>query len=90
VTFAVPGARLRPICRPLQLQALPSALPSAEPEAGLDEMRRVTRRGGAVAACVWDYPGEMNLLPAFWDAAGELDSDGVQAVDEQCPTAASG
>jgi SAM-dependent methyltransferase len=55
----------------------------AEPEAGVTEMRRVTRRGGAVAACVWDYSGEMNLLRAFWDAAGELDSDGVRAVDER-------
>ena len=25
--------------------------------------------GGVVAACVWDYAGEMTLLRAFWDAA---------------------
>ncbi|MGH3040557.1 MAG: class I SAM-dependent methyltransferase [Gaiellaceae bacterium] len=55
----------------------------SDPEAGVAEMRRVTRPGGAVAACVWDYPGEMTLLRAFWDAAAELDRDGVQAVDER-------
>ena len=30
--------------------------------AGVGEMRRVTRPGGTVAACVWDYAGEMTLL----------------------------
>ena len=41
----------------------------SDPPAGVGEMRRVTRRGGAVAAAVWDYAGEMTLLRAFWDAA---------------------
>ena len=36
-------------------------------------MRRVARR--TVAACVWDYAGEMTMLRAFWDAALELDPD---------------
>jgi len=43
------------------------------PEAGLTEMRRVARQDGVVAACVWDYPGEMTMLRAFWDAALALD-----------------
>jgi SAM-dependent methyltransferase len=55
----------------------------ADPEAGVAEMRRVTRPGCAVAACVWDYPGEMTLLRVFWDAAAALDPDGVQTVDER-------
>jgi SAM-dependent methyltransferase len=54
-----------------------------DPETGVAEMRRVTRAGGCVGACVWDYPGEMTLLRAFWDAASALDPDGVQAVDER-------
>ena len=54
-----------------------------DPEAGVAEMRRVTRSGGAVAACVWDYPGEMTLLRVFWEAAAELDPEGVHAVDER-------
>ena len=45
----------------------------SDPEAGVREMRRVASPGGAVAACVWDYPGEMTMLRAYWDAALELD-----------------
>ena len=63
-----------------------------DPAAGVGEMRRVTRPGGAVAACVWDYPGEMTLLRAFWDVAAELDPEGVREVDErtQMPFARQG
>src|SRR6185437_6338669 len=28
-----------------------------DPATGIGEMRRVTRRGGVVAACVWDHAG---------------------------------
>jgi len=42
--------------------------------AALREMRRVTRRGGTVAAYVWDYSGEMQLMRYFWDAAIERDA----------------
>jgi len=45
----------------------------SDPNAGVEEMRRVTRPGGTVTACVWDYAGEMTLLRAFWDAAIALD-----------------
>ena len=55
----------------------------SDPDAGVAEMRRVTRSGGAVAACVWDYAGEMTLLRAFWDTAADLDPDGVGDVDER-------
>jgi ubiquinone/menaquinone biosynthesis C-methylase UbiE len=41
--------------------------------AGVREMRRVTRRGGTVAAAVWDYAGQMTVLRRFWDAAVALD-----------------
>ena len=33
------------------------------------EMARVTRPGGMVAAYVWDYGGEMQMMRHFWDAA---------------------
>ena len=37
------------------------------------EMARVTRPGGTVAAYVWDYAGEMQMMRRFWDAAVALD-----------------
>lgn len=41
---------------------------------GVREMRRVARRGGVVATCVWDFAGGMTLLRTFWDAATALDT----------------
>jgi SAM-dependent methyltransferase len=46
------------------------------------EMSRVTRPGGTVAACVWDYGDEMVLLRAFWDAAREVSPDDAARRDE--------
>jgi hypothetical protein len=45
----------------------------ADPVTGLREMGRVTRRGGVVAACVWDHAGDRGPLTAFWSAVRELD-----------------
>lgn len=42
----------------------------ADPAAGIAQMRRVTRSGGVVAACVWDH--EQGPLAAFWRAVAEL------------------
>ncbi len=47
----------------------------SDPVAGLGEMARVTRQGGVVAACVWDYGGGQSPLRVFWEAARELDPD---------------
>jgi SAM-dependent methyltransferase len=44
-----------------------------EPDRAVAEMARTVRPGGAVAAYVWDYAGEMQLMRRFWDAAVALD-----------------
>ncbi len=50
-----------------------------DPEAGVAEMLRVTRPGGTIAACTWDYADGMTMLRTFWDAARDVDP---QAPDE--------
>ncbi|HEV2711685.1 MAG TPA: methyltransferase domain-containing protein [Gaiellaceae bacterium] len=54
----------------------------ADAHAGVAEMARVTRRGGTVASCVWDYAGEMTLLRAYWDAAHEVTPERAAVFDE--------
>ena len=39
------------------------------------EMRRVVRRGGVVAAAVWDFRGGLVFQRLFWDTAAGLDAD---------------
>jgi SAM-dependent methyltransferase len=51
------------------------------PEAALEEMRRVAAEGGIVSACVWDYAGRMEFLRCFWDSAAALDPE-ARHLDE--------
>jgi hypothetical protein len=46
----------------------------------VSEMRRVTKPGGIVAACVWDGDND-ELHTVFWDAAAELDPEGKRGRD---------
>jgi len=82
-TFAVADAQALPfaddhfdaVVSGLVLNFIPS------PERALAEMARVVRPGGTLAAYVWDYAGEMQLMRRFWDAAAALDP-GAQDWDE--------
>jgi SAM-dependent methyltransferase len=44
-----------------------------QPQRAVAEMVRVARPDGVVAAYVWDYAGQMELMRYFWDAAVALD-----------------
>lgn len=44
-----------------------------DPVVGLRQMARVTRRGGVIAACVWDGPA--GALAPFWDAVHMIDRE---------------
>jgi SAM-dependent methyltransferase len=44
-----------------------------DPLRGLAEMRRVTRRDGVVAACVWDHGGGRGPLSPLWEAVREIE-----------------
>ncbi|MFV8162856.1 class I SAM-dependent methyltransferase [Mycobacterium sp. 134] len=45
----------------------------ADPVIGVRQMARVTRRGGVIAACVWDGP--TGALAPFWEAVHLIDPD---------------
>jgi SAM-dependent methyltransferase len=53
----------------------------SDPQAGIGEMRRVTRPGGLLAACVWDHGGGRGPLSRFWQVAAELDPSVVDESD---------
>ncbi len=44
-----------------------------DPRRAVVEMMRAAKPDGVVAAYVWDYAGEMQLMRHFWDAAAALD-----------------
>jgi hypothetical protein len=48
-----------------------------QPSQALGEMIRAVCMGGTVAAYVWDYAGQMQLMRYFWDAAVALGAVGV-------------
>lgn len=51
------------------------------PLAAVREMRRVTRRGGTVAAVVWDFRGGLVYQRLFWDTAAGIDPAAADARD---------
>lgn len=48
-----------------------------EPLRAIREMARVTREGGVVATCVWDFQDGMPMLSVLWDAAERVAPNAV-------------
>ena len=61
-----------------------------DPAAALQQMIRVTRPGGVVAAAVWDYGDGMRMLRTFWDAAVALDPDAARRDERHMPLCTRG
>ncbi|GMG82853.1 class I SAM-dependent methyltransferase [Paralimibaculum aggregatum] len=61
-----------------------------DPVRAVCEMRRVTRTGGRVAAAVWDYGGEMEMLRILWDEAVALDPAAAERHEALMPLCRAG
>ena len=61
-----------------------------DPGKALQEMSRVTRPGGTVAAAVWDYGQGMEMLRVFWDEAVALNREADTTDERHMRLAADG
>jgi SAM-dependent methyltransferase len=52
-----------------------------DPRRAAQEMRRVTRPGGVVAAAVWDFRGGLVFQRLFWDTAAAIDPQAALTRD---------
>jgi SAM-dependent methyltransferase len=53
----------------------------ADPVGALREMRRVTRKGGVIAASVWDFRGGLVYQRMLWDTAASIDPNAARVRD---------
>ena len=61
-----------------------------DPARALEEMTRVTRPAGVVAAAVWDYGQGMEMLRVFWDEAVALDGASASRDERNMPLCRQG
>jgi SAM-dependent methyltransferase len=69
IRFAVGGAQQMRFDRGVFDRAISLLVLNFVPDAAMavEEMTRVTRRGGTIVAAVWDYGEGMEMLRVFWD-----------------------
>src|SRR4029077_7863523 len=74
-TFSVADAQALPCADARYDAAIAGLCLNAMPDQplALAEMVRAVRPGGVVAAYVWEFDGEMQMLTRFWDAVEALD-----------------
>lgn len=53
----------------------------SDPVAGLQEMARVTKPDGRIAACVWDHAGDKGPLSPFWIALRRVEPKANDEAD---------
>ncbi len=84
IQFVIGDACALPVCTATFDRTLSLLVMNFLPDRNeaLDEMIRVTRPGGSVAAAVWDYGDGMQMLRLFWDEAVARDSS-IGARDER-------
>lgn len=77
VRYVVGDARALPVSNASQDVVVSGLMvnfvPPDDQPAVVMAMRDIVRPGGMVAAYVWDYAGQMQMMRAFWDAATMLD-----------------
>jgi len=61
-----------------------------DPRKALEEMKRVTKPNGTIAAAVWDYGDGMGMLRVFWDEAIELHPMNVGKDERNMPLCRQG
>ncbi len=49
------------------------------PQQAVNTMTQAVKSGGTVAAYVWDYRGQMEMMRHFWDAAIKVDASAAEA-----------
>lgn len=58
-----------------------------DPRKAMSEIARVTRPGGIVAACLWDFEGGLPMLSLVWEAAEAAAPEEVARLRRQNPPA---
>jgi SAM-dependent methyltransferase len=83
-TFSIADAQALPCADASYDAAVAGLCLNAMPDQprALAEMARPVKPGGVVAAYMWDFDGEMQMLKRFWDAVAVLDPSNEELADD--------